>query len=199
MRLGYRGTLVAIGLATVTLLAASGNGSAGTRVIRFKGHGPMVLPHFRLTTPSTMSWTNTGSFFEITNAGVYPCEGSVNSQAGHGISYYPANRYRDLQVAAIGDWTITIRPGVERVGAPVRFSGSGGRMLPPFVLPRAKTMYWTNTGSVFQIYPADKPTAGTVSTEYTRGTTRLPAGRYRFFVNASAPEETDGHWQIVIR
>jgi hypothetical protein len=38
-----------------------------------------------------------------------------------------------------------------------------------------------------------------VSTQYTHGQTRLPAGRYRFFVNASAPEEPDGHWQIVIR
>jgi hypothetical protein len=102
-------------------------------------------------------------------------------------------------VAAIGDWTITIRPGVERVATPVRFSGSGGRSLPPFVLPEAKTMYWTNTGSVFQLYPADGPTAGTVSTEYTHGEARLPAGRYRFFVNATASEEPDGHWLIVIR
>jgi hypothetical protein len=60
-------------------------------------------------------------------------------------------------------------------------------------------MSWTNNGSIFQIYPADKPTAGVVSTQYTHGQTRLPAGRYRFFVNASAPEEPDGHWQIVIR
>lgn len=184
----------------MTLLAASDTGSAGTQVIRFKGHGPMVLPAFRVTTPSTMSWTNSGSFFQITpSSGVFPCEGSVASQAAHGTSYYPAIRYQDLRVAAIGDWTITIRPGVERVGTPVRFSGSGGRALPPFVLRKGKTMYWTNTGSVFQVYPADTSTAGTISTGYAGGKTRLPAGRYRFFVNASAEDEPDGHWRIVIR
>jgi hypothetical protein len=191
--------LVAFGFATVTLLAASGTGSAGTRVIRFEGRGPMVLPHFRLTAPSTLSWTNSGSFFQILSSGGYCSEGAVESQTSRGSSYYPAGPYRDLRVAAIGHWTITIRPGVSQVRPPIRFSGSGERALPPFVLSRAETMSWTNTGSVFQIYPADKPTAGTVSTQYTHGNARLPAGRYRFFVNGSAPDEPDGRWAIVIR
>jgi hypothetical protein len=47
-RLGYRGMLVVFGIATVTLLAASGTGSAhATRVIQFKGHGgkaPAAVP-----------------------------------------------------------------------------------------------------------------------------------------------------------
>lgn len=44
-RFAYRGMLVALSLATVALLAASGTGSAhGIRVIQFKGHGPKVLP-----------------------------------------------------------------------------------------------------------------------------------------------------------
>jgi hypothetical protein len=60
-------------------------------------------------------------------------------------------------------------------------------------------MYWTNTGTVFQSYPANQTTVGTVSSQYHRGKTRLPVGRYRFFVNATAPEEPAGHWTIVIR
>jgi hypothetical protein len=198
-RFGYRGILVAFGLATVVLLAASGTGSAGTRAIQFKGHGPTVLPHVRITTPSTLYWTNSGSSFQILDSGGACLEGAVASQARRGSSYVPAGRYQELSVAAIGDWTITIRAGVEQVPTPIRFSGSGERALPPFVLRNAKTMYWTNTGSIFQISPADQPTAGVVSTEYTSGTSHLPAGRYRFFVNASAADEPDGHWQIVIR
>jgi hypothetical protein len=192
--------LVAFALATVTLLAASGTGSAGTRVIKLKGHGPKVLPHLRVTAPSTLYWTNSGSFFQILSSGGYCSEGAVASQAHRGTSYYPAGRYQDLRVAAIGDWTITIRSGLERVGTPVGFSGSGERALPPFVLRSAKTMYWRNAGSIFQIYAADQASAaGTVSTQYTHGKKRLPAGRYRFFVNATESDEPDGHWRISIR
>jgi hypothetical protein len=198
-RFGYRGILVAFGLAAVTLLAASGTSSAGTRVIQFKGHGPGVLPHVRITTPSTLHWTNSGSSFQILDSGGQCLEGAVASQTRSGSSYVPAGRYQELSVAAIGDWTITIRTGVEKVPTPIRFNGSGERALPPFVLRNAKTMYWTNTGSIFQIYPADQSTAGVVSTEDTHGSTNLPPGRYRFFVNASAPDEPDGHWQIVLR
>jgi hypothetical protein len=192
--------LVAFALVTVTLLAASGTGSAGTRVIQFKGHGPKVLPHFRVTAPSTLYWTNSGSFFQIVSYGGYCSDGAVASQVHRGTSYYPAGRYQDLRVRAIGSWTITIRSGVERVGAPVGFSGSGERALPPFLLRSAKTLYWKNAGSVFQIYGADRASAaGTVSTEYSHGKQRLAAGRYRFFVNATAPDEPDGHWRISIR
>jgi hypothetical protein len=200
-RFAYRGMLVALCLAAVALLAASGTGSAhGIRVIQFKGHGPKVLPHFRVTAPSTVYWTNSGSFFEIVSYGGYCSDGAVASQAHRGTSYYPAGRYQDLRVSAIGNWTISIRTGVERVGSPIRFTGSGERALPPFVLGSAKTMYWKNAGSVFQIYGADPASAaGTVSTQYTHGKLRLPAGRYRFFVNATAPDEPDGHWRILLR
>jgi hypothetical protein len=199
-RLGYRGMLVALGIVTVALLAASGTGSAGTRVIQFKGHGPKVLPHFRVTAPSTLYWTNSGSYFQILSYGGSCNEGAVASQAHRGTSYYPASRYPDLRVAAIGDWTITIRTGAEQVGRPIGFTGSGERALPPFVLRSAKTMYWKNAGPVFQVYPADQASAaGLVSTQDTHGKRRLPAGRYRFFVNATAPDEPEGHWRIFFR
>jgi hypothetical protein len=192
--------LVAFALATVTLLAASGTGSAGRRVIQFKGHGPKVLPHFRVTAPSTLNWTNSGSYFQIVSYGGYCSDGAVASQAHRGTSYYPASRYQDLRVAAIGDWTIIIRTGAERVGTPVGVSGSGERALPPFLLRSAKTLYWKDAGSIIQIYGADRArAAGTVSTQYSHGKKRLAAGRYRFLVNATAPDEPDGHWRISIR
>jgi hypothetical protein len=199
-RLGYRGMLVAFGIATVTLLAASSTGSAhATRVIQLKGHGPRVLPHLRVTAPSTMFWTNSGSFFQISSSGGYCNEGAVTSEAHRGTSYIPSGHYQDLSVRAIGDWTITIRTGVERVGNPITFSGSGQEALAPFRLSRGKTMYWTNTGTIFQTYLAEPAKAGTISSQYHRGQMRLPAGRYRFYVNATEPEQPVGHWRIVIR
>jgi hypothetical protein len=199
-RFGYRGMLVALGLATLALLAASGTGLAHTtRAIELKGHGTKALPNFRVSVPSTMFWTNSGSFFRISSQGGYCNDGSVSSELHRGASYIPSGRYQDMRVAAIGDWTITIRPGVEPVGNPITFTGSGGRMLPPFRLRTAKTMYWTNTGPIFQTFPADQSRAGLISSEQHRGRTHLPAGRYRFFVNATAPEEPMGHWRIAVR
>lgn len=199
-RLGYRGMLVAFGIATVTLLAASGTSAAhGARVIQFKGHGPKALPHFRVAAPSTMFWTNSGSYFQTISQGGYCYEGAVTSEAHRGTSYISSGRYQDLRVAAIGDWTITISTGVERVSTPIAFSGSGQEALPPFRLRSGRTMHWTNTGTIFQTYLADPAKAGTISSTSHRGTMHLPAGRYRFYVNATEPEQPVGHWRIVIR
>jgi hypothetical protein len=199
-RFGYRGMLSALGIATVAILVAAGTGSAhAPRVIHFSGHGPKVLPKFRVAEPSTMYWTNSGSYFQILSQGGQCYEGAVISEAHQGTSYIRAGVAGDLRVAAIGDWTITIRTGAERVGTPIVFSGSGQKALPPFRLSSGKTLYWTNTGTIFQTYPADHATAGIISSEYHSGKIRLPAGRYRFFVNATAPEEPAGGWRIVIR
>jgi hypothetical protein len=199
-RFDYLRTLVAFAIAAATILVASGAGSAGTaRVIQLKGHAGKALPQFRVVAPSTMFWTNSGSYFQISSGGGYCYDGAVTSEAHQGTSYIPPGRYRELRVAAIGDWTITIRPGVERVRNPITFSGTGQMALPPFRIRASKTMYWTNTGTVFQTYPANHTIAGTVSSQYHRGKTRLPAGRYRFFVNATAPEEPTGRWTIVFR
>jgi hypothetical protein len=199
-RFGYRGTLVALGIATVIILTAAGTGSAhAPRVIHFAGHGPKVLPKFRVAGPSTMYWTNSGSYFQIVSHDGYCYDGAVISEAHRGTSYIPRGVAGDLRVAAIGDWTITIRSGAERIGTPIVFSGSGQKALPPFRLASAKTLYWTNTGTIFQTYLADQATAGTISSEDHSGETKLPAGRYRFFVNATAPEEPTGTWRIVIR
>lgn len=192
--------MAAFGIAAVTILVASGMGSAHSeRVIRFTGHAGKTLPYFRVAAPSTMFWTNSGSYFQITSSGGYCSDGALASEAHRGTTYIPPGRYHDLRVAAIGDWTVTIRRGVEKVGTPIRFIGSGGRALPPFRLRSGKTMYWTNSGTRFQTFSANSTTLGTISSEHHRGKMRMPVGRYRLFVDASAPDEAMGSWTIVIR
>jgi hypothetical protein len=199
-RVGLMGTVIAFGIAALTTLgtgAASSHVSDATRT--FRGHGVRALQPFRVTAPSTMFWTNSGSFFQISSYGGYCDDGAVTSGAHRGTTYIPPGRYVQLRVRAIGDWTITIRTGVEGVGTPIRFSGSGGRALPPFRLRNSKTMRWINTGTRFQIFPAGPTLNGIVSSQDHSGRTRLPAGRYRLYINAAAPEEPMGSWTIIIR
>jgi len=197
--------VIALGFAALTTVAASRTVAARSHVtgakgvIRFNGHNVKGLPLFRVATPATLSWTNTGSVFQISSNGGYCTNGAVTSQAHRGTSYLPAGRYDQLRVRALGDWTITIRAGVERVGRPVRFTGSGGKAIPPFRLRTGKTMYWTNTGTLFQTFPSGPTIKGTVSSQDHSGSTHLSAGRYQLYVNASPPEEQMGTWTIVIR
>lgn len=145
-----------------------------------------------------MFWTNSGPFFQISSYGGTCDEGAVTSEAKRGKTYIAPGRYAALGVRAIGNWTITIRRGVEPVGTPMTFSGTGQRALPPFQLRSGKTMYWTNTGTVFQTHSMS-PTDGVLSSPDHSGRTHLPAGRYRLFVNATEPEQPSGSWRIVIR
>jgi hypothetical protein len=195
-------TVIAFGFGALTTLAASAAPShAGdaTRVIRFSGHNIKGLRHFRVAAPSTMSWTNSGSVFQISSYGGYCDDGAVASQGHRGTTYVPPGRYDQLRVRALGDWTITIRTGVEEVVTPIRFSGSGAKALPPFRLRTGKTLHWTNTGTLFQIFPSGRSTNGVISSQGHRGTRHLPAGRYQLYVNAAPPEDQTGTWTIVIR
>jgi hypothetical protein len=201
-RIGLTGTVIAFGIAALTTLgtgAASSHVTDATRVISLEGHGVKALPLFRVAAPSTMFWTNSGSFFQISSSGGYCNDGAVTSAAHRGTTYIPPGRYGELRVRAIGDWTITIRVGVEEVGTPIRFSGSGGKALPPFRLRSSKTMHWINTGTRLQIFPAGPTIKGNVSSPDHSGKTRLPAGRYRLYIDAAAPEEPMGSWTIIIR
>jgi hypothetical protein len=195
--------VIALGFATLTTLAASAAPSqagGASRVIRFSGHNVKGIRHFRVAVPSTMSWTNSGSFFQVSNHGGISEDGPVTSQAHRGTTYLGPGRYEQLRVRALGDWTITIRPGIEEVVTPIRFSGSGAQELPPFRLRSGKTIYWRNSGSRFQIYPSCRSgTNGVISSPGHRGRTHLPAGRYQLYVNAAPPEEQTGTWSIVIR
>ena len=201
-RVGLMSSVIAISIAVVTTLGAgtaSSHVTDATRVILLKGHGVKALPLVRVAAPSTMTWTNSGSFFQISSSGGYCNDGAVTSGSHRGTTYIPPGRYDELRVQAIGDWTITIRPGVESVGTPIRFSGSGARALPPIRLRRSKTLRWTNTGSRFQISPGGSTIKGIVSSPDHSGKTRLPAGRYRLYINAVAPEEPMGSWTISVR
>jgi hypothetical protein len=201
-RIGLTGTVIAFGIAALTTLgtgAASSHVTDATRVISLEGHGVKGLPLFRVAAPSTMFWTNSGSFFQISSSGGYCNDGAVTSAAHRGTTYIPPGRYVQLRVRAIGDWTITIRTGVEGVGTPIKFSGLGEKALPPFRLRSSKTIHWINTGTRFQIYPAGPTIKGIVSSPDHSGKTRLPAGRYRLHINAVAPEEPMGSWTIIIR
>jgi hypothetical protein len=201
-RLGLAGTVIAFGIAALTTLgtgAATSHVTDATRVIRLSGHGVKALPLLRVAAPSTMFWTNSGSFFQISSGGGYCTDGAVTSAAPRGTTYIPPGRYSQLRVRAIGDWTITIRTGVEEIGTPIRFSGSGGRALPPFRLRSSRTMHWINTGARFQAFPAGPSNNGIVSSQDHRGRTHLPAGRYRLYIDAAPPDEPIGSWTIVIR
>ena len=201
-RIGLAGTVIGFGIAALTTLGAAAAPSPltdATRVVLFKGHGVKALPAFRVPAPSTMFWTNSGSFFQISSNGGYCNDGAVTSAAHRGTTYIPSGRYVQLRVRAIGDWTVMIRTGVEGVGTPIRFSGSGGRALPPFRLRSSKTMHWINTGTRFQIFPGGPAIKGFVSSPDHSGKTRFPAGRYRLYINAAAPEEPMGSWTIFIR
>jgi len=197
-RIGLTGTVIAFAIAAFTTLgagAASSHATDATRVIRFSGHGFKVLPQFRVAVPSTMFWTSSGSFFDISCGS----EGAVTSEAHRGSTYIPPGPYDQLRVRAIGNWTITIRTGVEAVGTPIKFSGSGGRALPPFRLRTSKTMHWTNTGTRFQSFPDGPRIKGFVSSAGHSGRIGLPAGRYRLYISAVEPEEPMGSWTITIR
>ena len=114
---GLMGTVIAFGIAALIALgagAASSDGADATRVVLLRGHGVKGLPPFRVPAPSTMFWTNSGSFFQISSNGGYCNDGAVTSAAHRGTTYIPPGRYAQLRVRAIGDWTITIRTGVER-------------------------------------------------------------------------------------
>jgi hypothetical protein len=194
-----RWTAIGVGIAAVAAsLAASGSaGSDGTRV--FKGRSVKALPTFRVAEPSTLIWTNSGSFFQISVAGDYCYDGAVTSGASQGATYVPPGLYHGLRVRAIGTWTITIRPGVERLSTPLAFSGSGERGLPPFRLTSGKTMYWTNTGDRFQTIPIGPRHDGVVSSGLHRGKTHLRAGHHRLVVDAVTQDGPLGSWRIVIR
>ncbi len=63
--------------------------------------------------------------------------------------------------------------------------------LPPFQLTKGATLYWTNTGGIFQTFSAGLE--GNVNSQGRRGSTYLPLGSYRLYVNAL------GAWRITIR
>lgn len=73
----------------------------------FSGSGLKNLGTIRISRGSTLKWTNDGDLFQI-----FTGEGEVlaNSQANSGDTYVGPGTYTDVEVNAIGNWTITISP-----------------------------------------------------------------------------------------
>ncbi len=70
-----------------------------------------------------------------------------------------------------------------------RFSGNGGKTLPPVTVYRDSTLSWANDGAIFQIYT---DTGVPVNSQSHSGNTFLAAGTYTLQVNAV------GNWTIKI-
>lgn len=72
-----------------------------------------------------------------------------------------------------------------------RFSGNGGKTLPPMTLADDSTLVWTATGGIFQIFEDNLGVP--VNSQASHGETFVPAGRYTFQINAI------GDWTIEFR
>lgn len=72
------------------------------------------------------------------------------------------------------------------------FSGNGGKSLPPFRVKVPSTLRWTNSDSIFQIFPKNALGGGSVNSAAGSGATYLKPGAYRLDVNAI------GNWKIRI-
>lgn len=180
---------------TLSLASTAAGGARGVTDARFSGNGGKTLAPFTVSADSTLSWTNDGDVFQLFNAALTN-SGTVNSTARRGTTYLPRGRY-SLQVNAIGNWTITIRRGAERPlrlgGGAIGFRGNGGKALPPVGVAKGSTLSWSNSGEIFQLFNESLSTDGTVNSQAGRGTTYLPKGTYKLYVNAL------GNWTITIR
>lgn len=87
--------------------SASGGGSSSGSTQEFSGNGTRNLGTIEVSQDSKLEWTNDGGFF-----GVLSDDGgiSISSEAADGESAVPAGTYNDVEVIAVGDWTITIGP-----------------------------------------------------------------------------------------
>jgi hypothetical protein len=70
----------------------------------YSGNGGENLGTVTVSSSATLKWTNDGGLFSIITSESVP----VNSQASSGSSVLEAGTYREFQVNAVGNWTITI-------------------------------------------------------------------------------------------
>ncbi len=74
---------------------------------RFTGNGAKNLGTLRITVPSVLRWTNDGDIFQIFDDDL---DLFVNSTAHSGDTAVEPGTYRNVEVNALGNWTITITP-----------------------------------------------------------------------------------------
>ena len=150
----------------------------------FSGSGGKSLPLFKVTVGSTLRWTSTVPAFQL-----FPkrgtAGGTVSAKALSGATYLEPGSYR-LDVLTKGGWKISVASGIERPrplgDGLVGFRGNGARDLPPFTTRRGTSLYWTNTGSTFELTSNDFSVA--VSSHAKRGRSFMVRGRQRLSVNA---------------
>ncbi len=79
---------------------------AAPATLRYSGNGGKALGTIRLSRRSVLSWTSDGLQFQIfANNGI-----PVNSEAHSGSTVLSAGTYTHIQVNALANWTISIRP-----------------------------------------------------------------------------------------
>ncbi len=90
--------------------------------------------------------------------------------------------------------TVTQTVSAPPLTATKKFTGNGGKTLPPFSLDGDATLRWTNTGGdFFAIYATSETGDGDVNSSASSGDTFLAAGSYKLEVNAL------GDWTITIQ
>jgi hypothetical protein len=74
----------------------------------FSGNGAKRLGTVTISADSTVHWTHDGGIFQI-----FDDQNGfrINSQARSGDSHISAGAYNNVQVNALGNWTISITPG----------------------------------------------------------------------------------------
>jgi hypothetical protein len=79
-------------------------------------------------------------------------------------------------------------PAADSSSASKRFSGNGGKTLPPITIDEPSTLKWTNDGGIFQLF--DDGFNVSVNSQGHSGETYIDPGTYKFDVNAM------GNWTI---
>ena len=79
-------------------------------------------------------------------------------------------------------------PAPSSPAASKRFSGNGGKTLPPITIDEPSTLKWTNDGGIFQLF--DGGFNVSVNSQGRSGETYIDPGTYKFDVNAM------GNWTI---
>jgi hypothetical protein len=90
--------------------AGDGSGGGPTRTVEgeqtFSGNGFKRLGTLKIKKRSIMEWTNTGRVFSVISQTAL----HVSSQKKKGTARLYQGTYPDFRVAAIGRWTLKIRP-----------------------------------------------------------------------------------------
>ena len=92
-----------------------------------------------------------------------------------------------LALACLGTFA-ALAPGATTSSKDIIRHGNGGENLAPFRVRVPSTMFWANSGAIFQTYTSGLD--GSVNSQATKGWTYLPPGTYSIQVNAV------GNWGI---